>query len=126
VFTGYRSDTRRLVHAFDVIAFSSTHEGIPMALLEAMAASRPVVSTAVPSMTDILQDECTALLVPPHDPGALARAFARLAADPDLCAKLGVRARGAFESHFTADRMTGRYEAVYSAVAAQRVRSAAG
>jgi glycosyltransferase involved in cell wall biosynthesis len=120
VFTGYRNDTRRLVHAMDVIAFSSTHEGIPMALLEAMAAARPVVSTAVPSMTDVLEDDGTALLVAPRDPDALARAFTRLAEDRRLGARLGAAARAAFESKFTADRMTEQYEAVYAAVAARR------
>jgi glycosyltransferase involved in cell wall biosynthesis len=116
-FTGYRNDTRRLVHAFDTIAFSSTHEGLPMALLEAMAAWRPVVSTAVPSMTDVLENDRTALLVPPRDPGALAQAFARLAQDHDLGTRLAAAGRRTFESEFTADRMTKQYEAVYSAVA---------
>jgi glycosyltransferase involved in cell wall biosynthesis len=117
LFAGFRDDTRRLVWGFDIVAFSSLHEGIPLALLEAMATSRCVVATAVPSIIDVVENEKNSLLVPAREPEALANALRRAATSGDLRAKLGAAARARFEEEFTAERMTERYEAIYRTVA---------
>jgi glycosyltransferase involved in cell wall biosynthesis len=84
VFTGHRTDVPDLLGALDVFCLSSLYEGTPLALFEAMAAGKPIVSTAVDGCREVLADGTTALLVPPSDPGALAAAIERLLGDPGL------------------------------------------
>lgn len=88
VFLGYRDDAPRLFAAADVVVLPSLHEGLPLVAIEALAASRPMVATAVDGTPEVILDEQTGLLVPPRDPGALASAVERLLRCPDLAAKL--------------------------------------
>jgi glycosyltransferase involved in cell wall biosynthesis len=67
----------------------------PLKLFEYMAAGRPIVASALESVEEVVEDERTALLVPPSDPDALASALARLADDPGLAERLGAAAREA-------------------------------
>lgn len=115
VFAGFRDDVPRWLSAVDAIVFSSIFEGLPMALLEALAAATPVVSTRVGGIPDALVADREALLVPPRDPEALAAAIARLA-DPALRATLGEAGRRRFEAEFTARRMVERYESLYRSI----------
>ena len=69
VFTGHRTDVPDLLAALDVFCISSLYEGTPLALFEAMAAGRAVVSTAVDGCREVLEDGVTGLLVPPGDAG---------------------------------------------------------
>jgi glycosyltransferase involved in cell wall biosynthesis len=119
IFAGFRSDTATLLNLFDVVVFSSLREGIPLALLEAMAIGKCVVSTAVPSLIDVLTEE-TASLVPAKDPDALGTAIARVLKDADLRRTLGSAARRRFFEGFTAEEMTEKYEAVYAELLAAR------
>jgi glycosyltransferase involved in cell wall biosynthesis len=86
-------------------------DGIPTVFMEAMATGRPVVSCAISGIPELVRDGETGLIVPPNDPGALADALARLAADPGLAARLGVGARALVERQHdqraTARRMIG-------------------
>lgn len=77
----------------DLFVFPSLAEGSSLALLEAMAAGLPIVTTPVGAAPDLLRDGETALFVPSADAGALAAAVRRLLADPALAARLGRRAR---------------------------------
>jgi glycosyltransferase involved in cell wall biosynthesis len=95
VFAGHRTDVPDLLGALDVFAISSLYEGTPLALFEAMAAGKAIVSTAVDGCREVLQDGETGLLVPPADAEGLARAVLRLLADGDLRARLAARAREA-------------------------------
>jgi len=122
IFTGYRNDTATLLNLFDVVVFSSLREGIPLALLEALAIGKCVVSTAVPSLIDVLTEE-TALLVPARDPEALGGAIARVLEDPELRRNLGAAGQRRFFEAFTAEEMTKKYEAVYAELLAARRRS---
>jgi glycosyltransferase involved in cell wall biosynthesis len=72
-------------------------DGIPTVFMEAMATGRPVVSTAISGIPELVRDGVTGLVVPPDDPAALADAIARLAADPALRARLGAAARALVE-----------------------------
>jgi glycosyltransferase involved in cell wall biosynthesis len=92
VFAGHRTDVPDLLAALDVFCISSLYEGTPLALFEAMAAGRPVVSTAVDGCREVLDDGVSGLLVPPADPEALADALERVATDGDLRVRLGQRA----------------------------------
>ncbi len=77
-------------------------EGVPLALIEAAACGRPMIAADGPGLRDIVRDGETGLLVPPHDPRALAAALARLAGDGVLRRKMGAAARRLAETRFAA------------------------
>ncbi len=101
-----------LMSEASVFVLSSTSEGLPMALLEAMAYGLAIVATEVGGVPDVLDDEVDALLVPPGDPAALAAALTRFAGDAELRARLGSAARRRAE-RLNADEVTGRLDAIY-------------
>jgi glycosyltransferase involved in cell wall biosynthesis len=88
---------------------------MPLAILEALAAGRAVVATAVDGVAEIVRDGDTGLLVPPSDPRALAEAISRLLLDDDLRSGLARRGRQSVEEHHTAAAMTTKLEAAYEA-----------
>jgi glycosyltransferase involved in cell wall biosynthesis len=87
-----RSDARATYAAMDIVVQASDTEGLPNAVLEAAAAGRPIVATAVGGTVEILTDEADALLVPRRDRAALGTAILRLADDADLRARLAAAA----------------------------------
>jgi glycosyltransferase involved in cell wall biosynthesis len=89
IFAGIRSDVPAVLAALDLLVFSSAWEGLPVALLEAMASSRAVVSTAVGGVPGVLVDGSTGLLAPPGEPAALAAAMAALLGDAERRAAMG-------------------------------------
>lgn len=111
--TGWTQDARSYLTTFDVVAMPSRFEGLPLVLLEAMLAQRPVVATAVGSVLDAVHDGGTGLVVPVDDVGALAAALGRLAADPALCRRLGRAGGDVARARFTAPAMAREYERVY-------------
>ena len=116
VLTGTRRDARALTGAADAVVIPSESEGMPLAALEALAAGRPVVATAVRGLRDLLEDGRTALLVPPGDPEALAAAVRRVLDDPALARSLGEAAlREA--SRYTENGMVEAYFRLYAEVA---------
>jgi glycosyltransferase involved in cell wall biosynthesis len=94
VFTGSREDVAELYPAFDVFALSSRNEGLPISLLEAMAAGVPCVATSVGGVPEVIDNGNEGLLVPPGDADALADALSTLLRDPDLREAAGARAAG--------------------------------
>lgn len=90
---GVRRDVPRLLAASDIFVLSSDREGLPIAVLEAMAAARPVVATAVGNVPDVVRDGETGRLVPPGDKDALAEALKDLLSDKVRCENLGHAAR---------------------------------
>lgn len=112
VWTGFREDIPAIMQAFDVFSLTSAYEGFGLVLLEAMAASRPVVATAVSAIPEIVQDGHTGVLCPPNDTEAIAAAFLRLE-DAKLRAVLGDNGRRRVREHFTLERVTDATMAVY-------------
>jgi glycosyltransferase involved in cell wall biosynthesis len=98
---GERDDVARQLAASDVFVLSSTSEGMPVSVLEAMAAGLPVVASAVGGIPELVGE--TALLVPPSDADALAEALDRLLADAELRRRLGAAARQRALEHFALD-----------------------
>lgn len=97
-----------------VFVLPSHAEGLPVSLLEAMAAGCPVVASDVGGIPDVVVDGFNGLLVPAGDAGALARAMRRLLADPALAAEMGRAARATIASRFTPERAVAKLESVYS------------
>jgi glycosyltransferase involved in cell wall biosynthesis len=91
-------------------------DGLPNALLEAMAAGRPIVASRVAGVPDVIGDEREGLLVPDRHPAALAAAIGRLLADPELGRRLGFNARRRIEQDLTWERTVMRFEEVYELV----------
>ncbi len=111
-FLGWRDDTPTLLHAFDVFAFPSLNEGMGRALVEAMAAGRPIVASRAGGIPEVLGDGEAGVLVEPGDAVALARGIERLLGDPPLRARLAEAARRRAE-RYGVDVMLERIAALY-------------
>jgi glycosyltransferase involved in cell wall biosynthesis len=111
-FLGARQDVPRLLTAFDVFALSSRTEGLPLALLEAMACGLPIVATAVGGVPDVVRDGISGKLVPHADQMALRAALAQLQSHPDEAARLALSAQEE-SRRFSAAIMTQHYLDLY-------------
>ena len=100
---GERSDVPELLAASDVFVLSSRSEGLPVSVLEAMAAELPVVASAVGGLAELVEDGETGILVPAGDESALAQALRTLVGDPGLRRKLGAAGRARAEAQFDLD-----------------------
>ncbi len=109
---GYRADASRLTAAADLFVLASHHEGLPVAVMEALAAGVPVVATDVGGLPEAVRHGTSGQLVPAHRPDLLAAAIGALAADPDLRRQLGRGAWDAAEA-FSATRSEREVEAIY-------------
>jgi glycosyltransferase involved in cell wall biosynthesis len=119
VLAGHREDTMALLDASDILVHPSHFDAFPTTLLEAMAASVPVVATAVGGMLEIVEPEATGILVaPPPSAAAFAAAMTPLLEQPQLRARLGSAGRERYERRFTAVAWAGRVRAVYDRVLA--------
>ena len=113
VFAGRQNDVVPWLHAFDVFALPSTgNEGVPQALMQAMACGLPVVTTPVGAIPELVRDGETGLLVPPNDTGALAAAIARILSDQTLAQSLATAARRLIEARHTNTMMLDAMENV--------------
>jgi glycosyltransferase involved in cell wall biosynthesis len=116
---GYRSDVRDLLPAFDVYVNSSISEGVSLTILEAMAASLPVVATSVGGTPEVVVDGVTGILVEPRRPDLIAQALIQLAENPFHARDLGTAGRARLEERFTIDRMIRDYEHAYERLGAR-------
>jgi glycosyltransferase involved in cell wall biosynthesis len=114
-FAGTVPEARRLLPSYQFAVLPSHKEGLPNAVLEAMAAGLPVIATAVGGVPEIVTEGVTGMLVPPHAPRELANAITRLINDPRLRVRLGTAGRSAAERLSDAS-CAARHEAVYQAV----------
>lgn len=112
-FLGYRQDLQRLLAAADLVVLPSISEGLPLAAVEALAAARPIVATAVGGTPEVVLDGQTGLLIAPNDSAALAEAMHRLLTDPALALRLGTNGRLFAERHFDVRLQIERTMALY-------------
>ncbi len=112
-FLGARRDAQRIYPLLDIFALPSLQEGAPNALLEAMAAARPIAATAVGGVPEMIEHEHSGLLVPPRQPHALAAALARLAGDAALRQRLGSEASRRAREHFDITGVVEQHAALY-------------
>jgi glycosyltransferase involved in cell wall biosynthesis len=124
VFAGAIPDAARVLPLVDLYLTASRREGLPTALLEAMACGVPVLATEVPGHVDAVEPEITGRLVPPDDAPGLAAAAALLLRDPALRARMGQAGRERVERHFTHARMLAEIAALYREAAGFPARSA--
>ena len=110
-------DAAEVLAGFDVFVQPSLYESQGIAILEAMAAGRPVVATDVGGVRDAVEPGVTGLLVPPGNADALAGAIRRLLEDPAGAAAMGARGRERVRERFSADRMVADYARLYREVA---------
>lgn len=116
-FTGYRTDVPALLEATDLVVHPSHFDALPTSLIEALAAGRPIVATAVGGIPEIVTPDA-GRLVPPGTPGALAGALLELAADPAARARLGTAGRRRYEQEFEAGAWAARLHGHYRRVLA--------
>lgn len=117
---GERHDVPQLLAAADVFVLSSTSEGLPVSVLEAMAAGLPVIASRVGGVPEQVSDDETGLLVEPGDPNELAAALNRLTADASLRRRLGAAGRARAEHAFDLDPFRRAHVALYSRELARR------
>ncbi len=122
-FLGYRDDVREILEFFDIFVLSSLWEGLPLVVLEAMAASKPVVATKVPGTAEAVVDGKTGLLVPIRDIERLAHSIKRLLKDKNLCQSMGKAGRRRVEKHFTVEKMVDATERLYMDVMRSKMES---
>jgi glycosyltransferase involved in cell wall biosynthesis len=108
-----REDIPEILAITDIFVLPSLWEGLPTAIIEAMAAGCPVVATAVAGTPEVVMDRETGFLVNSRDPEALAQKIAKLLEDPQLRRKMGEAGVKRVEEHFTLEKMAQNYEALY-------------
>lgn len=110
---GYRGDIANILAAADIFTMPSHWEGLPVAMLEAMFAARPVVASGVSGIPEAITSPAEGTLVPPGDASALAAALAPLIVDPALRARMGLGARRRAEERFSVRMMVDDYLRAY-------------
>lgn len=116
-FLGQRSDLARIYADVDVVTLCSVNEGLPMALVEAMACGKPVVATDVGAVRDLLEDGRAGVIVPPRDPAALAGAILAVLNGTETTALLSRRAREAAH-RYRVENLVAKTRALYASLLA--------
>jgi glycosyltransferase involved in cell wall biosynthesis len=108
-----REQAHEMIRAHDMLLLPSTHEGLPMVILEALAARLPVITTPVGSIPEVLKHKETAMIVPVNHEAALADAIAELAGDPSLYRRLSENGRALFLRQFAIQSYAAALHALY-------------
>lgn len=113
IFMGFQHNLEKIYAGLDIVTLSSYNEGLPVALIEAMAAGKPVVSTEVGGVRDLILDGNNGLLVPSNDHKALAEAIIYLLRKPDRRAMMGRAGREKAYPDFDKKRLVGDIDNLY-------------
>jgi glycosyltransferase involved in cell wall biosynthesis len=116
-FLGQRTDVPTILSAADIHVSCSHTEGLPNNILEAMCAHLPVVATAVGGVSELIVDQQTGILVPPHDPIKLGQAILALARTEGARRRMGELGRERAATHFAIDRSVDAWARLYAEVA---------
>lgn len=112
-FTGWRDDAVKLIPIFDIFILPSLWEGLPVVLLEAMAAERAIIVTDVGDNKVLIGDDERGILVPPEDSASIRNAILKIIDDKDLSKRLSQNALLYYQNNLTTDIMVKHYENVY-------------
>jgi glycosyltransferase involved in cell wall biosynthesis len=121
-FAGWVADLPRFYASLDVFVLSSLNEGTPVAAIEAMAAARPVIATAVGGVPDVVADGETGLLVPSRDAVQMAAAFVDLASGHERRLEMGRRGRERARARYSHTRLVDDIDALYGSALARKRR----
>jgi len=119
-FLGERYDIPAVLAALDVVVSASRTESLSNAILEAMAAGRPVVATNVGGNPELVRDRETGLLIAPEDEGALANALETVLVSPELAREWGETAQRIAQANYTLDHARERFEELYMDLLAKK------
>ena len=122
VYTGFREDIPSVIVSMDCLVLSSLEEAFGRVLIEAMAASKPVVATKVGGVPEIVVDGSTGLLVPPADEESLARGIIYLLQNREVAKKMGQEGRARAEKLFSLEGHVAHIEALYNQLLNQKDR----
>lgn len=125
-FLGRRDDVPALLESADIFVFPSVYEGLGVSLIEAAAAGKACVATAVGPLPEVIEHGESGVLVSPQSSGELAQAITRLGQDADLRARLGCRAAETAQHKFAIGRAVGQLEQVYADVLESRTVASTG
>ncbi len=120
IFAGQRDDIPQLLAVMDIFVNSSYNEGFSNAIIEAMAASKPVIATNGGGNPEAVIPGETGILVPPEDDAALAEAVIKLLEDPQIREKMAVAGREKVESEFSVELMVEREEKLFERLLEER------
>ena len=120
IFTGQVSNVKPYYYAADAFVLPSHSEGSPYVLLEAMAANLPIIATAVGGVPEMVEDNESALLVPPHDPRPMAEAIARVLADDELARRLAAKASALVATRYSPETYARSLIQIYREVLSSR------
>lgn len=105
---------------FDIFVLPSEREGLSLVLIEATAASLPIVATDVGGNRQVVKDGRNGLIVKPKDPLSLYNAIKQLMMDKNLQKKFARHSFGLFKSNFSLEKMIEKYEAIYQSSCAEK------
>lgn len=113
VFTGFRPDVPEIISTLDLLVLPSHYEPFGRALVEAMAAGKPVIGTNVGGIPEIIEDGVTGLLVPPGSPDDLAQAIITILQNPDMARRMGAAGCERAKARFSPERYATEIQKIY-------------
>lgn len=113
IFLGYRLDVPQILAALDLVLLPSCYEGLPLSVLEAWAASRPIIATTVPGIQELIRHNEDGWLVPPEDPEQMADGIRRILKDPVLGGRLSLSGRRRVFQEYGIEAMVVGYDRIY-------------
>ncbi len=120
LFLGYRNDVHDILSALDIVVLPSyANEGVPQALLQAMAMEKPVVACSAGSIPEIVRDRETGILVEPKDPGALAGAITEILGNRDLASTVSASAKQMVDTRYSLKNMISSITDIYNKMCRQ-------
>ena len=123
VLAGFKGNLEQYLPHLDVLALSSFTEGLPVIVLEALAARVPVVATAVGGVPEVVEDGVSGFLVPPGDATALAAKLCEALRDDERRRAMGEHGRRVVETRFTFAAQSEQYQRLFASLLAERRRT---
>lgn len=115
-FAGYRSDAADSINGFDIAVFTSHSENMPYVVLEYMRAGKPIISTRVGGIPEMIREGEEGILIDPGDPDQLTQTILKLIREPALAQELGKNVRKRFLKEFTEDKVIDTISRVYNQI----------
>lgn len=119
-FTGWRNDSLAIMRCMSAVIQPSFTEGFSWVVLESMAMARPLIATDVGGHAEVVADGITGFLIPPNDPGSIARRWRDLVSNPSLAERIGREARRAVSRDYRIEEKVAQISGIWSEMAAGR------